>query len=216
AAPVTKGGPQWRVSSPTSGRSILITSAPRSASNCPHQGPASTRASSMTRRPSSGRETDWFISGKGADAGDRAAEDQRVDVVRALIGVHRLEIHGVADHMIFGRDAVAAMHVARGPRDIERLAAIVALQEADPIGGKPPLVDQPPHAQRGLGAERDLGEHVCKLELHDLVRRKRPPELLALKCVAASCFIAEFCGTHSAPADAVARTIEAAKWALQP
>ena len=41
--------PQWRVSSPSTGRSTLITSAPRSASICVHHGPASTRVRSRTR-----------------------------------------------------------------------------------------------------------------------------------------------------------------------
>lgn len=44
------GGPQPRVSSPTPGRSIFMTSAPKSASICPHQGPATTRLMSSTRR----------------------------------------------------------------------------------------------------------------------------------------------------------------------
>src|SRR5450631_1584575 len=43
-----KGGPQERVSSPVAGRSILMTSAPKSASTCPAQGPASTRDRSST------------------------------------------------------------------------------------------------------------------------------------------------------------------------
>src|ERR1700744_3729517 len=48
------GGPKPRVSSPAPGRSILITSAPRSASICTQVGPASTRVRSNTRRPFSG------------------------------------------------------------------------------------------------------------------------------------------------------------------
>src|SRR3954469_23736577 len=51
---MTKGGPHLRVSSPPSGLSTLMTSAPRSASNCPAQGPARMRASSTTRTPFSG------------------------------------------------------------------------------------------------------------------------------------------------------------------
>jgi hypothetical protein len=52
SASFRKGGPQVRVSSPLPGRSILITSAPRSARVCVHQGPASTRDRSSTRIPS--------------------------------------------------------------------------------------------------------------------------------------------------------------------
>src|SRR5437899_7422429 len=66
------------------------------------------------------------VSGKRLDAGDGAAEDQGVDVVGALIGVDGLEVLGVAHHVIFDLDAIAAVHVARHPRNIQRLAAIVA------------------------------------------------------------------------------------------
>src|SRR5258705_2757345 len=45
----THGGPKARESSPTLGRSTLMTSAPRSARFCPAQGPARTRDRSRTR-----------------------------------------------------------------------------------------------------------------------------------------------------------------------
>src|SRR5690242_11535487 len=54
------GGAKPRVSSPAPGRSILITSAPRSASICAQVGPARTRVRSNTRRPRSG-PVGWFI-----------------------------------------------------------------------------------------------------------------------------------------------------------
>jgi len=63
-----------------------------------------------------------------------AAEDQRMDVVRALVGVDGFQIHQMADHVKFVVDAVAAMHVAGEPGDVERLAAIVALQHRDRLG----------------------------------------------------------------------------------
>src|SRR5260370_38111127 len=46
-----------RASSPPSGFSILMTSAPMSASNTPARGPARAWPTSMTRTPSSGRVT---------------------------------------------------------------------------------------------------------------------------------------------------------------
>ena len=52
------------------------------------------------------------LSLESRNPGDRAADDQRMDVVRALIGVDRLEVRGVAHDLEFGADAVAAMHVA--------------------------------------------------------------------------------------------------------
>lgn len=51
--PPTKGT-HWRVSSPTSGRSILMTRAPRSAKTMVQYGPERTRDMSMTVMPSSG------------------------------------------------------------------------------------------------------------------------------------------------------------------
>ncbi|SOZ23098.1 hypothetical protein CBM2608_A210122 [Cupriavidus taiwanensis] len=47
---LSQGGPQVRVSSPAPGRSILITSAPKSARFWAHHGPARTRVRSRTRR----------------------------------------------------------------------------------------------------------------------------------------------------------------------
>src|SRR6266851_6368721 len=67
------------------------------------------------------------LAGERSDAGLGAAEDQGVDVVGAFIGVDRLEVHHVTDHVVLVGDAVAAMHVAGGAGDVERLAAIVAL-----------------------------------------------------------------------------------------
>src|ERR1700690_2139056 len=50
------GGAKPRVSSPAPGRSILITSAPRSPSIWAQVGPARTRVRSNTRRPFNGPE----------------------------------------------------------------------------------------------------------------------------------------------------------------
>ena len=69
-----------------------------------------------------------------------------MDVMRALIGVHRLQILRVADDVIFASDAVTAVHVARDAGDIERLAAIVALDQADHLGRHLALVEQTPDA----------------------------------------------------------------------
>src|SRR3546814_11747985 len=68
------------------------------------------------------------------DTGDGAAEDEGVNVVGALVGVDRLEVHDMAHDLIFRRDAVAAVHVARLSRDIERLADLVALAARDTLG----------------------------------------------------------------------------------
>ena len=64
-----------------------------------------------------------------------------MDVMRPLIGVHGFEVYHMADDMIFVGDAVAAVHVARHPRNGQRLAAIVALDQADLLGRPRPRVD---------------------------------------------------------------------------
>src|SRR5579883_1774295 len=114
---------------------------------------------------------------EGGDAGLGAAEDEGVDVVRALIGVDRLQIHDVADDVVLVRDAVAAMHVARRPGDLQCLAAAVALQERDHLGRGPALVLEAAEAQARMEAQGDLGLHVDELLLDELVRRERPAEL---------------------------------------
>ena len=62
---------------------------------------------------------------------DRPAQNQGVDIVRALVCVDRLQVHSVADDMILVHDAVAAQHVPCGARDVERLEARIALDHRD-------------------------------------------------------------------------------------
>src|SRR5690606_9259471 len=66
-------------------------------------------------------------SEKGLYPGLGATENERVHVVRALIGIDRFQIGCVTHDVVADLDAVAAMHVPRHARDIEGLAAIVAL-----------------------------------------------------------------------------------------
>ena len=70
-------------------------------------------------------------SKEGLEARLRPPQDESMNVVRAFIGVDRFEVLGVPHHVILDLDAVAAMHVARLAGDIQRLAAIVALDKRD-------------------------------------------------------------------------------------
>ena len=79
-----------------------------------------------------------------------------MDIVRALIGVHRLQVRRMAHDRKLSRNAVAAMHVARNAGDGERLAAIVALDQADRLRDQLAFVEPAADAQRRLQAERDL------------------------------------------------------------
>src|SRR3984957_13531595 len=60
---------------------------------------------------------------KRLNARDGATEDQGMNVVGALIGIHGLQVRGVPHHVIFDLDAVAAVHVTRGAGDVECVAA---------------------------------------------------------------------------------------------
>ena len=145
----------------------------------------------------------------------RAPENQRVNVVRAFVSVHRLEVGEVAHHLELDLDAVAAMHVARGPGDIERIAAIRALDERDHLRRGPALVHQSPDPQRRLESERDSGLHVRELLLEELGLSERPAELLAVETVLAGAEPAILRRPHRAPGYAVARAVQAAERPLQ-
>ncbi len=93
--------------------------------------------------------------------------------MRALVGVHGLEVRRMAHHVILDLDAVAAVHVTRHAGDIQRLAAVVALDDRDHFGRKLALVEQPPDPERALQAQRDLGLHVGQLLLEQLRLRQR-------------------------------------------
>ncbi|OIQ68862.1 hypothetical protein GALL_495410 [mine drainage metagenome] len=118
-------------------------------------------------------------------------------------------------HVIFDLDAVAAVHVAGHARDIERFAAIVALDDGNHLRRHLAFVHQAPDAQGGLQAQRNVGLHVRKLFLNELRRRERAVELLAVERVLPRTVHAVFRGPHRAPGNAVAGAVEAAERSLQ-
>src|SRR5690349_7463131 len=120
---------------------------------------------------------------KSLDAGLCPAEDQGMNVVRALVGIHHLEIDDMAYDAILVRDAVAAVHVARGAGDVERLAAGIALHHRRDIRRRAALVLQAPETQTALQAQGDFGLHVGELFLYELIGRERTAELLAIQGV---------------------------------
>src|SRR3954453_8608960 len=98
-------------------------------------------------------------------------------------------------------DAVAAMHVAGEPRDIERLAAIVALQHRDRLGRAASLVLEAAEPNARDGPERALGLHVDELFLDQLVGGERPIELAPVERVVARRMPAEFGSAEHSPGD---------------
>src|SRR5688572_29061660 len=122
----------------------------------------------------------------------------------------------MAHDLEFGADAVAPVHIARDPRDIERLAAIVALYQADRLGDKLAVLEAPPDAERGLQPKTDLGRHVGELQLDQLIGGEGAAELLAVERVAARGGVAGLRRAHRSPADPVSGAVEAAERALEP
>lgn len=52
-----------------------------------------------------------------------------MNVVRAFVGIDGLEVHDMPDDVVLVRDSVPAQHVAARPDNVQRLAAVVALQD---------------------------------------------------------------------------------------
>src|SRR6185369_16466423 len=163
--------------------------------------------------PSPGMTTEYLalLPSKRLNAGLRAPEDQGVDVVRAFVGVHGFQVHHMADHVEFVADTVAAVHVARHARNIQRLAAGIALDQRDHLRCSLAFVLQAADAQTCLQAAGDFGLHVGQLLLNELVRRQGSAELLAIERVGARLVPAELGRAQGAPGDAVARVVQAAE-----
>jgi hypothetical protein len=139
-----------------------------------------------------------------------------VDVVRALVGVDGLEIEHVPDHVELVDDPVAAVHVARHPGDLERLAARVALHDRRDLRRRLAVVLHAPRRRQPLQSERDLGLHVGELLLDQLVRGERTAELLAVERVLPRGVPARFRRAERAPGNAVARAVEHPNGPLRP
>src|SRR3954447_9205055 len=88
----------------------------------------------------------YSASLEGRNARNRPAHDQRMDVVRPFIGIDGFEVGRVAHHLKLGGNAVPAVHVASNARDIQGLAAIVALDEANGFRDQFSGLQPPAHA----------------------------------------------------------------------
>ncbi len=121
----------------------------------------------------------------------------------------------MADYVEFVGDAVAAVHVARQPGDVQRLPTVIALDQRDHFRRGLALVHQTSHAQRGVQAQRDFSLHIGQLQLDQLVGGQRAAKLLAVQRVLTRRVPAEFGGAQRPPGDAVARLVQAAKRPFQ-
>jgi|GEM_PF-102766 len=154
-------------------------------------------------------------SEKRLDAGLRPAQNEGMDVMGALVGVHDLQIDHVPRDPELIVNAIAPEHVARLARDIERLAAGIALHQGGDFHGGGAVILHPPQAQATLQCQADLGLHVGKFFLHQLIGRQGTPELASIQGVLPGDMPARLGSAQRAPGDAKARRIQAGEGTLQ-
>mmetsp|Transcript_35208 Transcript_35208/g.76184 ORF Transcript_35208/g.76184 Transcript_35208/m.76184 type:complete len:241 (-) Transcript_35208:211-933(-) len=132
-----------------------------------------------------------------------------MDVVRSFVSVHGLEVAGVADDVVLVGNAVATVHVTALPRDLQGLAAVVALDDGDHLRGGLALVLEAPDLKASMKTQSDLRELVCHLDLHELLACKGYAELLAVEGVVHGAMEAVFGRAKHTPPDTVPRVVEA-------
>src|SRR6266567_914084 len=125
-------------------------------------------------------------SAVGGDAGEGLADRERVDLLGALVGQHRLQVVGVPDHRVLQRDAVGAQNGTRGPGDVDRRANVAHLAQADLLRGDSPGLLEPPDVQGEELRALQVGEHPRQLGLRELEAAYFLPELLPRRGVARS------------------------------
>ncbi len=118
-------------------------------------------------------------SGEGPDAGDVAADDQRLHRLGPLVRVDRLDVGHVPNHVVLQQDSVAAEHVTRLGADLTGLARVVELREPGDRVAELAALGQPTDLHAVELHRGDLGEHLHEPVLDDLEAAQRPAELLA-------------------------------------
>src|SRR3954464_8951669 len=68
---------------------------------------------------------------KSVASGDMRADNERVNVVSAFVGLHRLQVHHVAHDGIVVADTVGAQDVARHAGTLQRHPYVVTLGHGD-------------------------------------------------------------------------------------
>jgi len=155
-------------------------------------------------------------SSERAQAGERLAEDERVDLAGALVGEHRLEIVHMAEHRILERDPRGAEYRAGLSCHLERLAHVVQLGEADLLDCKLRRVLHAAEMECDQEPLLDLEHHVDELLLGKLERSDGTLELRAGLGVFERALVASARRPHRPPHDSETSLIEAAQGALEP
>src|SRR6266446_9613533 len=152
---------------------------------------------------------------EGVQSRDVAPDDQRVDIVGALVSIDRLEVHHVADDGMLVHDACGAQDVAGHAGAVEGHLDIVHLGHGDLLRPRLALVlelAEPQAQELRLG---DLRDHPDQLLLDELEGGDGLAELDALLRIAQRPVIAGHGPADGAPRDAVAGLGETAEGALE-
>src|SRR5271168_1432436 len=108
-------------------------------------------------------------SDEGAEAvGDRASDDHRVDLARALVGVQRFGIGDEAPDVVVEDDAVSAEQLARPTHDLAHANGAVDLCECRLFVEKDALVLKLREADHHPEARRRVPEHLHQEILNEL------------------------------------------------
>ncbi|MEY3262096.1 MAG: hypothetical protein RLZZ620_1147 [Pseudomonadota bacterium] len=132
-----------------------------------------------------------------------------MNIVGALVGVHRLQVRHVAHHRVLVEDAVGAVDVAGGAGDLQGDVDVVHLGQGDLLGDELALVLDAAGVQRQELALRDLAEHPGELHLNELERRDGLVELDAGLGVLDGRVVTGHRRAERAPGDAKAGVVEA-------
>ena len=97
------------------------------------------------------------------------AEDQGVNVVRALVRLHGFEIHHVAHDRVVLRDTVGAEDVARDAGALEGHPDVVALGHGDVLMADSACVFEPADVEREKLRFGDFARHPDELFLDELM-----------------------------------------------
>src|SRR5215831_13639059 len=200
---------QSRASSPLAAWS---TSKPASRNDSTSTSRTSASSSAISTRMS----TPSWSEPERVEAGDVTADDEGMDVVRALVRVDGLQIHHVADHRVLVDAAGGAQDVACEPRRVERDLHVVHLGHRDLLRARLPKILQTAELQAQELRLGDLGDHPDELLLDELERGDRLAELDPLLRVLERPVVAAHRGPDGAPRDAVTRLVQAAQRAAQP
>src|SRR6516165_2545611 len=146
-----------------------------------------------------------FYLHKGAQSGDRFADDQRVHFAGALIRINGFGVGDKAANMIVQENAVAAEQFARMADRLAALDGAICFSQRCLLVGHDTLALQLPQSQHQALSRRHVAEHANQKILDQLKCRDWLAELKTLGGVSQSVLISSHCTSDREPGYARAR-----------